>query len=143
MMWTTEYALSTEASPEAVWQLLSDVDGWGSWNHGIETVALDGPLAVGATFRMKPPGEDELISTVVELQPNRLFTDLTRLGDVMVRVVHRLDPLSDGRTSISYRVEVSGALADADAAEIGAAVSADFPDVIAALAAAAVSIATR
>lgn len=138
-MWTTEYTLTADASPEALWQLLSDVDGWGAWNEGIETIALDGPLVVGATFRMKPPGEDVLTSTVAELEQNRLLTDVTEMGDLAVRVVHLLQPLAGGGTSITYRVEVSGPAADAVGEDVGRAVSADFPAVMAALAAAATS----
>ncbi len=136
-MWTTEYMGTAEADSEAVWQLLSDVDGWGAWNDGIETIALDGPLAVGVTFRMKPPGEEVLTSTIAELDPNRLLTDVTKMGELVICVVHRLEPLSSGGTSITYRVEVTGPAVDAAGEEVGTAVSADFPQVIAALAAAA------
>ncbi len=136
-MWTTEYALATTASPEAVWKLLGDVESWGTWNAGIETIELDGPLAVGTSFRMKPPDEDVLTSTVVVLEPNRLFADETDMGDLVIRVVHLLQPLADGGTTITYRVEVSGPAADAIGEEVGTAVSADFPDVLAALAEAA------
>ena len=136
-MWTTEYTLTTEASPEALWELLSDVNGWGAWNEGIETITLDGPLAVGATFQMKPPGEDVLTSTIVELEDNRLLTDRTDLGELVIQVAHELRPLADRGTSITYRVEVSGPAADAQGEEVGTAISADFPQVMAALAAAA------
>jgi uncharacterized protein YndB with AHSA1/START domain len=136
-MWTTEYTQSGDVTAEALWQLLSDVNSWGSWNDGIETIALDGPLAVGATFRMKPPGEDELTSTIAELEENRLLTDVTDLGDLVVRVAHRLTPLAGGGTAVTYAVQVSGTAADSQAEEVGKAVSADFPEVMAALLAAA------
>ncbi|MGI8721426.1 MAG: MarR family winged helix-turn-helix transcriptional regulator [Geodermatophilaceae bacterium] len=55
---------------------------------------------------MKPPGEDELRSTVVELEPNRPLTDETDMGDLMIRVVHRLHPVAGGGTAITYRVVV-------------------------------------
>lgn len=142
-MWSTEYALTAEASPEALWQVLSDVERWDAWNDGIETIAVDGPVAVGTTFRMKPPGEDELSSTLVELEPNRLLTDVTEVGGLVIRVAHRLEPLAGGGTSITYRVEVSGPAADAAGEEVGKAISADFPEVLAALAAAASATAKR
>lgn len=142
-MWSTEYTLTSEASPEVLWQLLSDVDGWVAWNDGIETIALDGPLVVGATFRMKPPGEDVVTSTIAELVPNRLLTDVTDMGELLIRVAHRLAPLAEGGTLITYGVEVSGPAADAAEEEVGTAISADFPQVIAALAAAAGTAGTR
>jgi len=136
-MWVAEFRGTAEADPAAVWKILSDVDRWGSWNEGIETITLAGPLAVGATFRMKPPGEDEMTSSIAELEVNRLLTDVTEMGELTIRVVHRLEPLSSGGTSISYRVEVSGSAAAAVGEQVGTAVSADFPQVIAALAATA------
>jgi uncharacterized protein YndB with AHSA1/START domain len=133
-MWTTQYTATSNASPEALWRLLSDVNGWGAWNDGIETIALDGPLAVGATFRMKPPGEDVVTSTIAELVPGRLLTDVTDLGDLVVRVAHSLEPTDGGRTSITYRVEVTGPAAAEMGEQVGTAISADFPQVIGALA---------
>ena len=127
-MWTTEYRQSTDAAPETLWSVLGDVDNWGSWNAGIETIAMDGPLAVGATFQMKPPGEDTVSSTIAELEQNRLLTDVTDLGDLVVRVAHRLDPLPDGGTAVSYRVEVTGPAADAVGEEVGTSISAALID---------------
>ena len=61
----------------------------------------------------------------------------------MVRVAHRIAPTPDGGTTITYRIEVTGPSADAVGAEVGAAVSSDFPQVIAALATLADSTAPR
>jgi polyketide cyclase/dehydrase/lipid transport protein len=132
-MWTTEYSLTRDASPEAIWHVLRDVDGWVTWNDGIETIELHGPLAVGTTFTMKPPGEDAVTSVIAELEENRLFTDVTDLGELVVRVAHEIQPADDGRTAVTYRVEVSGPAADTSGEIVGTAISADFPQVIAAL----------
>lgn len=136
-MWTTEYTQSTDVAPEALWSLLRDVNGWGAWNAGIETIALDGPLAVGTSFRMTPPGEDTVTSTIAELEENRLLTDVTDMGELVIRVAHRLDPQPGGGTRVTYRVEVSGPAADSIGEDVGSSISADFPEVIAALVAAA------
>ena len=60
------------------------------------------------------------------------YEDETEVPDagVVVRVRHELTPTAHG-TRITYRCEIDGP-ADV-AAEVGAAVSADFPDVISAL----------
>lgn len=140
-MWVHEYTKDIPASPETLWRLLGDVEGWVGWNAGIESINLDGPLAVGTRFRMTPPGEPTLTSTIVELEPGRVLTDLTELDGVAVRVEHRLDPAPDA-TTVTYRIAVSGdGLPDEVAAEIGAAVSADFPDVLDSLAAHAMTAA--
>jgi uncharacterized protein YndB with AHSA1/START domain len=104
---------------------------------------LDGPLRVGATFQMKPPGEDTLTSTIVGLEPDRLLTDETDLGELVIRVAHELQPRAGGATTITFRVQVTGPAADAVGAEVGTAISADFPEVIASLAAAAGAAGTR
>ena len=142
-MWSRDYSLTTELAPQPLWQVLADVEGWVGWNGGIESIELDGPLAVGTTFRMTPPGEETVTSTIVELQPDSLFTDLTEMDGLAIKVEHRLDPHPDGGTSITYRVEVTGAVPDEVAEEVGTAVSADFRDVIASLVAAAQARAPR
>src|SRR5947209_17220356 len=95
-MWTRDYSLISDLAPQQIWELLADVAGWGRWNAGIESIALDGPVAVGTTFRMTPPGEDTVTSTIVDLQPGTLITDLTELDGLAIRVEHRLDA-HDGR----------------------------------------------
>ena len=142
-MWSRDYSLTTELAPQPLWRVLADVEGWVGWNGGIESIELDGPLAVGTTFRMTPPGENTVTSTIVELQPDSLFTDLTEMDGLAIKVEHRLDPHPDGGTSITYRVEVTGGVPDEVAEEVGTAVSADFPDVIASLMAAAHARAPR
>ncbi len=138
-MWSKDYALSTALPAQPLWELLADVDGWVRWNAGIASITLDGPLAVGTSFRMTPPGEDTITSTIVALETGSVLTDLTEMDGVAIRVEHRLDPLPSGGTTITYRIEVSGSAPDEVAEEIGTAVSADFPDVIASLVAAAES----
>jgi uncharacterized protein YndB with AHSA1/START domain len=131
--WQTQFSLETAASPEEVWALFRDVQGWPRWNAGIETIALEGPFAAGASFLMKPPGQDALRSVLTEVRENECFVDETQIGDLVITVAHRIEPLSPSRTRITYCVDARGS----GAAEIGPMVSADFPEVLAALVAAA------
>lgn len=140
-MWSQTYTHTTAADPDAVWAVLSDVDGWSAWNDGIDTLVLDGPVAIGTSFRMKPPGEEEITSTIVELDPPRVLTDLTEFAGLAVRVEHRVEPAGGGGTTIRYAVSVTGDVPDEVTAEVGTGVSADFPDVLAKLAAVAESTA--
>lgn len=133
-MWSRTYAHTTDADPGRLWQVLADVDGWVSWNDGIESIALAGPLAVGAQFRMTPPGEDPVTSTIVALEPPRLLSDSTDIDGLTVRVDHRLDAGSDAATTIIFAVTVTGDVPDEVTADVGAAISADFPGVMANLA---------
>ena len=54
---------------------------------------------------------------------------------MLVRVRHSLEPLATGGTRITYRATVEGPASNTMGPEIGPAVTADFPDVMAALAA--------
>jgi uncharacterized protein YndB with AHSA1/START domain len=134
-MWTHTFTHRTTADRGRLWQLLADVNGWALWNDGIEQIALQGPLAVGATFQMTPPGEDTITSTIIELDPPRKISDNTEMDGLSIRVEHRLDPESEGATTITFAIHVTGDVPAEVAEEVGTAISADFPDVMASLAA--------
>ena len=61
------------ASPEAVWQVHTDIDAWSQWQRAISTAHTHGPLAVGSTFQWKSGGL-AIASTVRELEPPRRIT---------------------------------------------------------------------
>ena len=127
--WRTEHSIETTATPEAIWGLFRDVPGWTAWNAGIERVELDGPFAEGTWFTMKPPGQDAFVSTLVEVRENERFVDETRVGDLVVKVAHRIERLDARRVRVTYAIDAKGP----GAAEIGPAIAADFPDVLRAL----------
>jgi hypothetical protein len=127
--WKTEFSAETSASVETIWQIFRDVGAWQNWNAGIESLEIDGPFASGTWFSMKPPGQDALRSCLIEVRENECFVDETRVGELTVRVSHRIQRLGTASTRVTYSVEAEGP----DAAEIGAAVSSDFPEVLASL----------
>lgn len=135
-MWEYEYGVETAASPERVWQHWSEVAAWPKWNAGIESIRIDGPFAPGTTFTMTPPaasGQDPIALQLVEVEPGRLFVDEMDAGDFVVRTEHRIEPLDSGRTRLIYRMEISGPTAAQVGPELGPAITADFPEVLAAL----------
>lgn len=125
-MWKAETDIDIEAESAHVWTLFADVAGWPKWNAGVESIELHGPFADGATFLMKPPGMDALLSTLTDVRPGESFTDVTAVDATTVRVFHGLQSLGRGRTRVTYRIEVSGP----DAEEIGRMASADFDEVL-------------
>jgi uncharacterized protein YndB with AHSA1/START domain len=148
-MWEYEYSVETAASPADVWRHWSDMAAWPAWNAGIERIEIDGPFEVGTTFTMTPPGDDPVTMHLTEIVPGELFTDEMDAGDFIVRTVHRLTPVTasgataSGATAsgvgasgtrITYRTEITGPAADQIGPELGPAITADFPDVLAALA---------
>ena len=129
-MWTIEHSTQTPASAQRVWARWANVEGWPEWNADIERIALDGPFAEGSTIQMTPVGADPVQLRIAAAVEPELFVDQAEFGGAVVRTEHRTDPVPGGGTRITYRIEVSGA----DAEAIGSAISADFPQTLAALA---------
>lgn len=127
--WHVEHAIETTATPEAVWAVLRDVPGWTKWNAGIERIHLEGPFAEGTWFTMQPPGEEAFRSRLALVRENECFVDETQVGDLVVVVVHRIERVAGGNTRVTYALDATGP----GASEVGPAVSADFPAVLAAL----------
>jgi Polyketide cyclase / dehydrase and lipid transport len=132
-MWTTEHSIETTASPEAIWRLWSDVATWPEWNEDIEKIEISGPFAVGSTIAMTPIGQDTVELRIAEASEPHLFIDEAEFPDVVVRTVHRIDPVSGDRRKVIYRMEISGPAADTVGPELGPQISSDFPETLSGL----------
>lgn len=88
--------LDIAASPEVVWDVISNIEAWPSWNPDVKTATLQGPLAVGSVFRWRAGGVS-LTSTLGAVDPPR---ELSWSGRAMgIRAIHtfRFEP-NDGGT---------------------------------------------
>lgn len=132
-MWEYEHSVETTATPETLWRHWSSIVDWPQWNAGIEKIDVSGPFVVGTVFTMTPPDGDPLQMRLIEVVPGRLFTDEMDAGDFVVRTVHLLEPVASGNTRVVYRTEITGPAADQVGPQLGPAITADFPDVLAAL----------
>jgi Polyketide cyclase / dehydrase and lipid transport len=133
-MWAYEYGVETTAAPGALWRHWSDMAAWPEWNDGIETIEVEGPFEVGTAFTMTPPGDEPIRMRLVEIEPGRSFTDEMDAGDFVVRTEHRLEPAAGGLTRIVYRMQITGEAAGQVGPQLGPQITADFPEVLAALA---------
>ena len=133
-MWAKEYVGRSAARAEQVFAVLADAERWPEWNEGVRSLQMNGPFAAGTTAVMVLPDETALPFTFTWVEQDAGYEDLTEVPDagVRVRVRHELSPV-EGGTQITYRCEVDGP--DEVAGAVGAAVSEDFDDVIASLAA--------
>jgi uncharacterized protein YndB with AHSA1/START domain len=132
-MWTTEHSLETTASPESIWRLWSDVATWPEWNADIERIEISGPFAPGSTIAMTPAGQDTVELRIGAASEPDLFVDQADLGEIVVRTIHRIDRQAGERSTVTYRMEISGPAADTVGPELGPQISGDFPEVLAAL----------
>jgi hypothetical protein len=128
-MFHRTFTTTTSASRAAIWALWTDVNNWSSWNAGVAHAQLTGPFVRGAAFSMTPGGQDAMTSRLVHVEEGVAFTDETVLGDICVTVEHRIEPLENGKLRIVYSAGVTGPGAE----HVGAAVTEDFDDVLAAL----------
>jgi uncharacterized membrane protein len=55
--------IEVNADPDTVWAVISGIEHWPEWNPAVSSVALDGPLRPGTTFRWKAGGT--ITSTVI------------------------------------------------------------------------------
>jgi uncharacterized protein YndB with AHSA1/START domain len=131
-MWEYEYTVETTTDQAQLWRCWSEVELWPRWNDGIASITVDGPFAVGMRFVMTPPDSEPVSMQIVEIEDGLSFVDEMDAGDFVVRTIHRLQPHSGG-TLVTYRTEITGPLADSVGPVLGPEITADFPDVIAAL----------
>ena len=112
-MWTYERSAETTARPDAVSACWSDLATWPSWNVGIESITMDGPLEAGTRFTMTTPPDGEVITLrIVDVVLGHRFTDQVDYGGVVVTTIHRLDTTPHGTTRVTYRTEITGPDAD-------------------------------
>ena len=133
-MWTNEQSIETAASPDAIWRLWSDVAGWPEWNADIEHIEISGPFDAGSTITMTPVAQDPIELRIAEAVEPDVFVDEAQFADVVVRTIHRVESLEDGRSRVVYRMEISGPAADSVGPALGPKISGDFPETLSALA---------
>ena len=105
--------ITIDAPPDRVWQILTDLEGYGSWNPFIVTAA--GRVAVGQrlTNRFQPPGGrgQTLEPTVTVVEPPERFEWLGHLGLPGIfdgRHRFELEPTDGGGTRLVHRELFSG-----------------------------------
>jgi hypothetical protein len=78
-MWSKTYSTRVSGvQAEKVWNLWADVNQWHTWQSDIEYAKLDGAFKVGNTFRLKPKSGPGVSIEIINAEPGRQFTDLTR-----------------------------------------------------------------
>lgn len=87
--------LDIAASPEVVWDVISDIEAWPSWNPDVKTARLEGPLAVGSLFRWKAGGAS-LTSTLRVVDPPRELSWSGRTRGIRAIHIFRFEPSDVG-----------------------------------------------
>ena len=97
------------AAPEVVWEVLTAIDGWPSWNPDVKSVSIHDSIAPGAQFRWKSdPGT--ITSTIQRVEPARLIAWTGSTPGI--RAIHfwHFEP-RDGRTFVRTEESFDGLVA--------------------------------
>lgn len=99
-----EHETYVEAPPATVWALMSDIDGWSSWQSDIGTAKLNGPLAPGSPFKWKSGGTG-VSSKLQEVEPPRRLAWTGTAAGARAKHVWIIEPQGSGtlvRTQESF-----------------------------------------
>lgn len=78
-------SVEVSATPAEVWTILSDIDGWASWNSDVREAKLLGDLAPGSRFTWRA-GPGTITSVLRSVEPGR---ELGWTGSTMgIRAIH-------------------------------------------------------
>lgn len=78
-MWSKSYSkLVSGLSVEKIWAVWTNVNEWHEWQPDIEEAKIEGEFKVGNTFMLKPKGGPKVKIEIIEAEPFKHFTDLTK-----------------------------------------------------------------
>jgi hypothetical protein len=88
--------IDVDAEPGTVWQVISAIGAWPSWNPAVRSASLNGPLAVGTTFLWKS-GPGTIISTLQQVDPPHVLAWTGKTLGIKAIHVYRLEARDDSR----------------------------------------------
>ena len=104
-------AVQIDATPEHVWDVISDVDRWTEWTPSVLSIKrLDGgPLRNGSRADIELRLSPRAVWTVTQLEDGRSFTWEARTGGLTVAASHIVEP-ADGGALVTLTIEPKGVL---------------------------------
>ena len=136
-MWSAEYSTETDLTAPTIWAALSDLHHGVALDGNSDRFELHGPFAVGTELTVTPQGQGSFRSTITELTENSVYADRTEFGGLILTFRHTLAPLAGGGTRVTHQLVIDGDEAGTMGPELGPQISADFPEAMNTLLAAA------
>jgi uncharacterized protein YndB with AHSA1/START domain len=107
---TFSHTVETDAAPERVWEIWTDVSRWPEWDTELITATLEGEFRAGARGTLKPRTGPPSAFTIAELEPGRSYTFTTQLPACRLNVRRVLEPTARG-TRFTHEVSFAGPMA--------------------------------
>lgn len=98
--------IAIAASPQTVWDVLTDMEHWPSWNPDVKSMSMEGDLATGSVFRWKA-GPGTITSTIQFVEPPRLIGWTGTTLGIKAMHLYRLEP-RDGGTFVHTEESYEG-----------------------------------
>ena len=97
------------AAPELVWDVLTAIDRWPSWNPQVKSMDMQGGIAEGSQFRWKA-GPGTITSIIRRVEAPRLISWTGKTLGIDAIHVYRLEP-RDGKTFVRTQESYEGLVA--------------------------------
>ncbi len=104
-----EQSIDIRATPERVWQIMSDIERWPEWTPSVLSVQklTAGPLRQGTTARVRAKGTPESTWTVSESIPPKSFTWGTSVRGAATTAGHIIEPAPSG-SRVTLSIQIGG-----------------------------------
>lgn len=108
--WTVQAETTTQARPQDIWKLWTDVSTWSRWSHDLEWSRLEGPFSKGTTGTLKPKGWPVSKFILTDIEEGKSFRDESFLPKTKITFSHHMKT-EGSKVHIVHHVHVSGLLA--------------------------------
>lgn len=101
--------VQTKAKPEAIFKLWADINHWADHDKGIEWAKLTDTFMAGGHYTIKPKGGPKVKATILVVEQNKRFVDVSHLLGAKLKFDHSLTQQAN-TTSVSVTMSLSGPL---------------------------------
>ncbi len=124
------HTVVTDASPEALWRVWTDIAAWPTWDTELASAALDGSFEDGARGRLVPLRGPSARFEIAGVEPGRAYTLVTALPLGQLRVRRSWTAADAGRIAFTHEVSFHGLGGGLLAGRLGPRFRRALPDVM-------------
>lgn len=112
------HTLVTDASPEVIWKIWTDVSNWKQWDSGLKDAEMKGDFLIGNKGRITSLENRKSTFEITALEPGKSYTFKTQLP-LSALYVKRFLKTTDQQTVFTHEVWFQGLTSGVFAALFG------------------------